>query len=322
MEKQEGKLKAAVLYRVPGQAIQGIIGEAVPWSIDTPGEGFLFADAGIHPQPFLIQGSPWDGACLEYAIPHFIEVKNDYKAMVENSKDYIIKGNIKKVVLSDRQSGLGIKNPEIAFSRLCETYPNCLVVWLQHEKWGNWMGASPELLLKGKGNSWESVSLAGTRMNEIFFEKERKEQAWVTKHISDVLECFAIPFQVQQEEVKMGRAHHLSTRFQLNIHKQKVLPLLEALHPTPAVVGYPVKKAWDYIVSNEKHLRMLYTGYWGIWKGCRDFDIYVNIRCVLFDAMISYFFGGAGITSDSNPEFENQEIQLKIGLIKEVISAI
>ena len=86
--------------------------------------------------------------------------------------------------------------------------------------------------------------------------------------------------------------------------------MLRALHPTPAVGGYPKEGALEEIRSAEPFDRGWYAGPVG-WIGA-DAEFAVGIRSGLVRGNRLALFSGAGIVEGSVPEAEWAEIEQKI----------
>ena len=89
-----------------------------------------------------------------------------------------------------------------------------------------------------------------------------------------------------------------------------VWEIVKALHPTPAVCGYPTEKAREFILANESYDRQYYTGFCGLVEE-NKLDLYVNLRCMQLKEGKAHLYVGGGITKDSNPESEFAETQHK-----------
>ena len=116
--------------------------------------------------------------------------------------------------------------------------------------------------------------------------------------------------------------------------------MLESLHPTPAVCGFPREKAREFILENEYSDREFYSGFLGEINLKQEVkrssnrrnqenqayasilnqsQIFVNLRCMkLVEGEAEIFIGG-GITADSNPTAEWEETVNKSYTIKSVL---
>lgn len=210
------------------------------------------------------------------------------------------------------------------FQKLHDTYTQVMIYLINTPATGRWLGATPELLLKFNEQQLETTSLAGTRFDTgnnqqpKWSNKEIREQQVVTQHI---LYCFknhlADGVHVSETRtVSTGHLLHLKTDFLLTISDRRIYHqithFLRALHPTPAVAGYPQDVAIGHILNTEPHPRAYYTGFLGPLNMHQSSHLYVNLRCMKFCPTGKLLiYSGAGILGDSVPEKEWTEIQLK-----------
>ena len=89
--------------------------------------------------------------------------------------------------------------------------------------------------------------------------------------------------------------------------KKLILKLL----PAGSITGTPKKKTIEIIKENEKYERGFYTGIFGIFDG-NNFDSAVNIRFIEERNNLKIYRSGGGITSQSNPKSEYNELIDKI----------
>ena len=87
--------------------------------------------------------------------------------------------------------------------------------------------------------------------------------------------------------------------------------LLGALHPTPAVGGYPKEGALEGIRALEPFDRGWYAGPVG-WVGADGAEFAVGIRSGLVRGRTLALYSGAGIVAGSRPEEEWAEVEQKI----------
>ncbi len=113
-----------------------------------------------------------------------------------------------------------------------------------------------------------------------------------------------------------------------------ILKSAEMLHPTPAVLGYPRKIAWEYLNNHKLLPEKLHAGIGGVFAVNSDTSDYklslaVLIRsCSIKEQEIS-LFGGAGIMPDSDAKQEWIETGTKmlaaikeLGILEDVIKEI
>ena len=289
-----------------------------------------------------------------------IDINPNDSAIIETNKDahinLVSKGiktinnsALKKVVLSRcEQKSLQDNNPIAIFKRLFNTYKNAMVYCWYHPKVGLWLGATPELLFKVEGKQLTTISLAGTQaykseLEETWTTKEFEEQQIVTDYITQQIKPFTKQINVSDvETVRAGNLLHLKSRITSLINDSASLKsIIEALHPTPAVCGFPKQDAKDFILQNENYNREYYTGFLGelnlkqsktrntnrrnvennayaVVKTQSNF--YVNLRCMQLKDNKALIYVGGGITKDSNPEKEWEETVNKTKTIGKVLN--
>ncbi len=254
-----------------------------------------------------------------------------FQAHVRKTISEVRRGDYDKVVLSRTKSIEGIYAPamdEIFFS-LCEAYPEAFV-YLVNIAGHTWMGATPEPLLCSDGDVFYTDSLAATRpftpTNSNIAKwnsKERQEQRYVAEDIESVLNTFAIrDYKTVGPLIrKAGSLLHLCTRF--SFPKPAEFDwgaFVEALHPTPAICGTPRPRALQAIEALEKHDREYYGGFLGPVGIDGHLQLFVNLRCMKIYENAVTVFAGSGITSDSIPEEEWQETELKCETVLSVVA--
>ena len=244
--------------------------------------------------------------------------KEEYALSFKKYKDAFASGSLKKAILSGVIHKEKPQNfdPIGFFLGLCESYPDAFSYLLHHPKTGTWCGATPEVLLEGKGEEFITVALAGTQSahpsGEYHWEeKEREEQELVSQHIRETLQYMgandieeSVPKTVQAADVV-----HLKTEFRFHYEKN-IKSLLDRLHPTPAVAGLPIADSIKLISDAENHHRGLYTGYIGILSE-KETRVFVNLRCMQIGERELALYVGGGITAKSNIEPEWEETRMK-----------
>ncbi|GIV35493.1 MAG: hypothetical protein KatS3mg031_3028 [Chitinophagales bacterium] len=246
--------------------------------------------------------------------------------MVERALDEIRSGKIKKVVLSrphphaiaDGWSSIAV------FDRLEKLYPEAFVFLVNLPQIGQWIGATPELLLTLHNQTLKTVALAGTKQTSPdqdfdWGTKDMEEQKMVADYIYTTLRKF-FGENIHMHgpaTVKAGPLEHLETSFTIPFKAERITDTFDALlnemHPTPAVGGLPKQQALQLIHKLEGYDRAYYSGYLGPVNLQQEHSIqlFVNLRCleVLYDGLVLYV--GAGITADSNPLAEWEETEWK-----------
>lgn len=320
--------------------------------------GFVFAPFDFKEKSIVFPEADCDYQVLEVAQLQADDVKNttntaenqkdEHIQLVSKGIDAIQSGRLKKVVLSRCESKtIEYKNPVAIFKRLYASYKNAMVYCWYHPKVGLWLGATPELLFKVEGKQLTTISLAGTKTysethDVSWTHKEIEEQKIVTDYITKQIEPHTSEIHISEvETARAGNLLHLKTRIVSRISASSNLKsIIEALHPTPAVCGFPKAEAKDFILQNENYNRDYYTGFLGelnlkqsktrntnrrnvennayaLVKTHSNF--YVNLRCVQLKNDRALIYVGGGITKDSNPENEWEETVNKTKTMAQVL---
>ncbi|MGB1231718.1 MAG: chorismate-binding protein [Winogradskyella sp.] len=282
------------------------------------------------------------GSLIEHT--HKVEHLN----LVLKGVEAINNAEFKKVVLSRVQNkSLQNNNPITIFKRLFNAYKNAMVYCWYHPKVGLWLGATPELLFKIEGKQLTTISLAGTQAfkeNDTpkWSAKEVEEQQIVTDFIANEIKVYSKQVNVSDvKTVRAGNLWHLKTKItSLITDLANLRPIIKALHPTPAVCGYPKQKAKDFILQNENYNREYYTGFLGelnlkqtkIRNSNRQnvennaytsvktqSNFYVNLRCMQLIDNNAMLYVGGGITKDSVAESEWEETINKTKTIGDIL---
>ena len=345
LHSQQANNKPFVVYAKPGQQeVAGIFQrDAATYLTTTFAEpGFVFA-AFDGNDNYLIPENASDVLVCDAADFGIANVENPtteenpqakaaFESLVSKGIDAIKHGLFGKVVLS-RKEEVHISNLDAiaVFRKLLQTYPNAFRYFWFHPATGLWMGATPEQLIRAKDKQFNTVALAGTQpyngTEEVEWqEKEIAEQQFVTDFISESLmnNVAGMTFS-DSYTAKAGNLLHIKTDIEGTLHEDLGLkPILDILHPTPAVCGFPKAEAKQFILENEGYDREFYSGFLGEIN--KDFvhdkkgsELYVNLRCMKIDGDDAHLYMGCGITKDSNPEKEFTETVNKSLTMKKVL---
>jgi len=262
--------------------------------------------------------------------------ESQYLQMVENALNSIRNGTLQKVVPAASRK---VKLPHgfnilETFERLCDSYPEAFISLVTAPGLGTWMGASPEPIIElDKLNTFNTVALAGTQARYPYVslqdvawkQKEIEEQALVCRYI---INCFKKIRLREFEEngpktVVAGNLLHLKTTYSVDMDATN-FPLLgsvmlDLLHPTSAVCGMPKAPALEFIKEQENFDRAYFSGYLGPVNLSEETHLFVNLRCMQIGREEATLYAGAGVTEDSIPQSEWEEIQLKCDTLIDVL---
>jgi menaquinone-specific isochorismate synthase len=208
--------------------------------------------------------------------------------------------------------------------RLRAGYPSAFVYSLD-----GFVGASPELLVSRTGDIVRSHPMAGTTARTgdptadarlaaslLASAKDRAEhQVTIDTVLDAVLPfCSYVDSEPQPSIVSLANVQHLASMVEgrLSSPPASVLALVEALHPTPAVCGFPREAARAAIARLEGFDRGRYAGAVGWVDRTGNGRFAVSIRCAEIAGATARLVAGNGIVADSDPATELAETRAKL----------
>ena len=235
-------------------------------------------------------------------------------------------GTVRKVVLA-RQVVVDAGAPfdrRMVLDGLRRSHPSCFTYAA-----GGFVGASPELLIRRRGDQVASCPMAGTVPRGSTPEeddaltaalrrsvKEAEEHRLLVEAVVSALApaCVEPPTAGDPDVVRFPTVSHLATRVTgvLRRPAPSALALAGLLHPTPAVGGLPRADALATIAALERFDRGLYAGPVGWVDAAGDGEWAVALRGAQLDGPRARLAAGAGIVAGSDPEAEWAETEAKL----------
>jgi len=307
-----------IFYRIPGESIVSKIGALQLLEDGETPTGFTVSNFKGDQVYQLVEGK-------QSAFTGLPKIESTPKELYLKAAKNIIaflKLNQGKTVLSRIKEVEGPQDVKEYFMALCEAYPNAFVYTLIGAKIGMWVGATPETLIKANNNIGRTMALAGTRKSMVdndWKDKEFEEHELVANFIESNLSKSKVSsiHRSERYEKNSGPVKHLRTDFEFSIAKDQVWGVVQKLHPTPAVSGWPVSKAISLIEENESHDRSIYAGIIGVVG--ESTHLFVNLRCAQIVKNRMYLYVGGGFTKDSDPEDEWEETENKAATLINVL---
>ncbi len=194
-------------------------------------------------------------------------------------------------------------------------------------------GASPELLLRKKKDEFFIPCIAGTltfdpknppnendRLRFLSDDKEQREHQAVVSGVLEILASLGISISEKPacSLLELKGLLHLYTPLRFQSASAPATELVNALHPTPAVGGYPQKSSLEFLSENEPWTRGLFASPMNFQIGETNFVV-VAIRSALYHKGSLSFFAGAGYVESSTPEKEWQETEKKMQFLKNIL---
>ena len=238
-------------------------------------------------------------------------------------------GQFQKVVLS-RLAELRLEKPVDvvqALAYLDAQYPECYRFLFEPRPHHAFYGATPELLTRVVGTAVETMGMAGSArrgntpgedkglaMDLMSSVKDRHEHQLVVESIQRRLAPLTTELDVptRPKIYTLSNIHHLYTPIQGTLAEASgVLPVVAALHPTPALGGTPREAAMQFIQATEPVSRGWYAAPVGWIDHQLDGVFGVAIRSAVAQENKVWAYAGAGIVAQSVAEQEWQETQVK-----------
>ena len=331
------------LYRLPLQSVCHFITgeeraeEVCFFSALSDVSGFLVSpfvtDGSV--KTLLIRGEERCFECPEVSESTGIQFRltdnqPSYFADFDKFSSLLSEGVLEKVVLARKALvHLAYNVAELfhLFLRACRLYPRNFVALWHTKASGTWLVATPELLLEQEGRTYRTMALAGTRsiyepdVQELsgWDAKNRNEQQMVADYISGILkEKGVILKHIGPYPSQSGELLHLRTDFVFQ-SDFSVGEVLQALHPTPAVCGFPKSVAYDEIISSESIDREYYAGFCGPLNINGGSRLYVTLRCMKFVGGGAYAYAGGGLLKESTALEEWTETCRKIETLLKIL---
>jgi len=262
---------------------------------------------------------------IDYPLPYA-----EWERMISTARATFQTTPLKKVVLS-RICQIRSQQPidtDAALAQLEDRYPGCYVFLFEPRPHHAFLGAPPELLVRVQGDQLETEGLAGSAPRGKTLEEDAANGAGLLASVKDCHEHRLVVDALRRrlspvtnrleiadepQLLTLSNIHHLHTPVRGTLRNpQGVLPLVELLHPTPALGGSPRELALAFIQEHEPTLRGWYAGPVGWIDANGDGAFAVAIRSAVVQKKRAWLYAGGGIVPDSIPQKEWEETEWKL----------
>jgi menaquinone-specific isochorismate synthase len=275
-------------------------------------------------------------ATQEYNVTYPMPYQS-WAQMIEDAQEEFRTGPLQKVVLA---RVCEVQLPHLvdldgALAYLQQRYAECYTFLFEPQPHHAFFGATPELLIATQGQDFTTMSLAGSIQRGATpaedeqlatalsnSAKDRHEHALVVAAVRRRLEPVAEELHIPAAPVvyQLSNIQHLYTPIQGVLRQAEgVLPLVETLHPTPALGGSPRDLALAFISATESVPRGWYAAPVGWIDHNLDGAFGVAIRSAVAQRQRVWLYAGAGIVADSEPAKEWEETGWKFRPIQEAL---
>jgi para-aminobenzoate synthetase component 1 len=262
----------------------------------------------------------------------------DYLKMVQAGRDYIARGDIFQVNLSQRFTWPVTIPPNDLYFRLRAEHPAPFSAYLSVDSQRAVLSVSPELYLRVRGRDVMTNPIKGTRprfadpeLDEmsrrelLASEKDRAELVMIVdlerNDLGRVCEFGSVKVNELAGLESFATVHHLVAEVEGKLRPEcDLIDLIRASFPGGSVTGAPKIRAMEIIAELERTARSLYTGSVG-WIGLDgNTDLNIAIRTVLYSGSRAAYRVGGAVVTDSDPQGEYEETLHKGRALHETLS--
>ena len=262
--------------------------------------------------------------------------KKDFEKMVMKAKEYIRKGDIIQVVLSQRFRMTLENKPIDIYRSLRSINPSPYMFYLKLSDL-TLVGSSPELLVRCEDGVVETRPIAGTRprgkneeederlAKELLSDaKERAEHLMLVdlgrNDLGRVCSFGSVRVSEFMSIEKYSHVMHIVSNVTGKLKKNKdAIDALISCFPAGTVSGAPKIRAMEIIDELEQTRRGPYAGAIGYFSFSGNLDSCIIIRTIIIKNNFLYIQAGAGIVSDSKPKKEYTETVNKAKALLEAV---
>jgi anthranilate synthase component I len=256
-----------------------------------------------------------------------------YREMVLRAKDYIAAGDIFQVVLAQRFTCPFTLPPLALYRALRRVNPSPFLYFLDLPGFAL-TGSSPEILVRVRDGEVTIRPIAGTRPRGLTPEEDRANEASLltdpkerAEHlmlldlgrndVGRVSEAGSVKVTESYTVERYSHVMHIVSNVigQLDAANHDAIDAVFAGFPAGTVSGAPKVRACQIIAELEPETRGAYAGGVGYFAPDGSLDSCIVLRTgVVKDGML-HVQAGAGIVSDSTPEYEQRECEAKAGAL-------
>jgi anthranilate synthase component 1 len=247
-----------------------------------------------------------------------------YRAIVERAKDYIRAGDIFQVVPSQRWTLPFALPPFALYRALRRTNPSPYMFFFN---FGGFqiVGASPEVLVRVRGDVVTIRPIAGTRPRGATPEEDRRLEAELLADPKERAEHLMLLDLGRNDVGRVARIGTVDPNARFTIERYShvmhivsnvdgrlrddmdALSALLAGLPAGTVSGAPKVRAMEIIDELEPVKRGVYAGGVGYFGAGGDMDMCIALRTAVLKDGAMHVQAGGGVVYDSDPEAERLE---------------
>lgn len=244
-----------------------------------------------------------------------------YVAAVDAIRDYIVRGHVYQVNMSQRFEASFQGDPFALFTRLYDRNPAPFFAYLNagdHQI----VSTSPERFIQMSGRSLETRPIKGTRprgktpddderqrLDLISSRKDDAELSMIVdllrNDIGKVCQAGSVRVTEHKRLEKYENVFHLVSLVHGTLDDDKsAVDVIEATFPGGSITGCPKIRSMEIIDELEPVRRHIYTGSIGYLSFHETMDLSIAIRTATITGGRLVFSVGGGVVYDSNPDEE------------------
>ena len=275
---------------------------------------------------------------LEPVVAGARHTRSEYLALISAAQDHIAAGDVYQLCLTNQLSVLGSYDPLAIFLRLrlANPAPYSSFIRINHQ---TLVSTSPEQFLSVRDSAVTTKPIKGTRPRMVdpeldakvaselqANEKERAENLMIVDLMRNDFSKFCDEATVKVEKLfdveSYSTVHQLVSTVSGKL-QEGVNPVsaLVSAFPGGSMTGAPKLRAQELIQELEQGSRGIYSGVSGFIGLDGSLEMAMNIRCLVFENDRVTIGVGGGITSDSIPDAEFEETQLKAKALLNALNA-
>lgn len=251
--------------------------------------------------------------------------RQSFMSKVDKAKEYILNGDVRQVVPSQRFTVKMNGNLLNTYRALRMINPSPYMFYIAHDDI-EIAGASPETLVRvSAGNQISTFPIAGTRKrgstkeedetlkNELLADqKEIAEHNMLVDFAKDEVSKISLPDSVKVKDYQkvelFSHVMHITSHITATLNKSHDgLSALQALSPAGTLSGTPKHRAMQIIDELEGERRGLYGGAIGYFSYDGNVDTCIAIRTIAKKGGNAYIQTGCGVVKDSDANCEYDE---------------
>ncbi|MEO2158990.1 MAG: isochorismate synthase [bacterium] len=261
-----------------------------------------------------------------------------WQSMIDKALRYIDDGILSKVVLA-RTQDLVTKhyvNPVDVVDKLWKANRGSHIFLFKPDRDSYFLGAAPETVTRVSKGQFQATAVAGTASRGQDVKEQQMLAEGLLASAKDAVEhCITrddiltrlgtlvedVDAQGSPHVLILDEMQHLETEIKAKLRQgTEALQVLEALHPTPAVCGFPRETALHFLSEEEPFERGWYAGPVGWFDTDGDAAFVPALRCAVVHGNSWRLFAGAGIVAGSDASAEWEETNVKFSSVTKALA--